>query len=158
MKKIKILASFALVGLTVFGLASCGNGTSQSTSTTKTDSEAQTAITNDTLTAQKTRNQYVWVPISSSELANMYHTSSGKIYGNYFKWPSTEPTDWTSTTAINKTTNTREPALVTSYDDDYRYLTQYMNGITKDEFLYEMQTRFYEMLQSIATYGGFYCR
>lgn len=107
------------------------------------------------LNAQKTRNQYVWVPISISELANMYHTSSNKIYGNYFAWPTAEPADWTATTAVNKSSS-REPALVTNYDRDYQCLTQYMNGITQDQWLHEMETRFYEMLESVATYGGFY--
>ena len=36
------------------------------------------------------------------------------------------------------------------------YLTQYLGGISRYEFLMEMEQEFYEMLQSVATYGGFY--
>ena len=36
------------------------------------------------------------------------------------------------------------------------YLTQYLGGISRYEFLMEMEQEFYEMLQSVATYGEFY--
>ena len=99
--------------------------------------------------AQINRNQWVWIPISSTEFSNMYHTSGNKIYGNYYDYSST------STFPTLYTSSTREPAL-TSYDKDSTYLKQYLNGIEQSDFKVQMEQRFYEMLQSVKTYGGFY--
>ena len=97
---------------------------------------------------QKTRNQYVWVPISSEELVNMYHTSNNLLYGNYY--------NFTATGYSLTKSGTREPALLSRYDKDNTYLKQYMYGITQSQFIGEMRQKFYEMLKSSATYGGFY--
>ena len=42
------------------------------------------------------------------------------------------------------------------YAKQSTHLTQYLGGISRYEFLMEMEQEFYEMLQSVATYGGFY--
>ena len=98
--------------------------------------------------AQKTRNQYVWVPISSEEVLNMYHQSGNKIFANYYTFTNTSY-------GIN-TNESREPAMAGSYDNDNSNLTSYLNGITRESFKIEMEERFKNMLESIATYGGFY--
>ena len=63
MKKIKILASFALVGLTAFGLASCGNANSQASSSIKTNDPRESGSTEPSLQ-------------SSSSSASLSNTSS----------------------------------------------------------------------------------
>ncbi len=94
--------------------------------------------------AKRTRNQFVWIPIENA--GDMYYMSGSNMYGAYYNF---------TTTGYTRKTGTTEPSVV-SYDKDATYLTQYMNGITRDKFLREMQQSFYEMVKSIDTYGGFY--
>ena len=94
--------------------------------------------------AKRTRNQFVWIPIENA--GDMYYMSGSNMYGAYYNFAET---------GYTRATGTREPSVV-SYDKDGTYLTQYMNGITKDKFLREMQQSFYEMVKSVDTYGGFY--
>ena len=99
-------------------------------------------------TAQCERNQWVWIPIE--DVSDMYweDKTDGKLYGTYYK---------ESATSYKKSTSNRkyEPQL-TRHDMESTYLTQYLGGISRYEFLMEMEQEFYEMLQSVATYGGFY--
>ena len=97
--------------------------------------------------AKKTRNQYVWIPIEDA--SDMYWTdnTTKNIYGAIYSFSGTGYTRGAS--------SKYEPSLV-SYDKEATYLTKYMNGITRDKFLKEMQIEFYEMLKSVETYGGFY--
>ena len=97
--------------------------------------------------AKKTRNQYVWIPIDDA--ADMYYrnNTTKNFYGAYY--------EFTSTGYTRKANSTVEPSLRTT-DKEATYLTKYMNGITRDKFLKEMQIEFYEMLKSVETYGGFY--
>ena len=99
-------------------------------------------------TAQCERNQWVWIPIE--DVSDMYweDKTDGKLYGTYYN---------ESATSYTKSTSNRkyEPQL-TRYDMESTYLTQYLGGISRYEFLMEMEQEFYEMLQSVATYGGFY--
>ena len=74
--------------------------------------------------------------------------TDGKIYGTSYAGGATS---YTKSTSNNK----YEPQL-TEYDQQSTYLTQYLGGISRYEFLMEMEQEFYEMLQSVATYGGFY--
>ena len=112
----------------------------------ETDEQAIAEIDEDIDMAQKTRNQWVWVPIA--DVTDMYHITNGNLYGNTYAF--------TSTTYSKSTSNSREPALVTSYDNDQDYLKQYLEGISRNNFLQEMREQFQEMLESVATYGGFY--
>ena len=95
--------------------------------------------------AKRTRNQFVWIPIENA--GDMYYMSGSNMYGAYYNF---------ATTGYTRATGTREPSIVSNYDKDATYLTQYMNGITRDKFLREMQQSFYEMVKSVDTYGGFY--
>ena len=107
--------------------------------------EGEEEVTEENLEeAKKTRNQFVWIPIEDS--TDMYYISGNNMYGAYYGF---------STTGYTRKTRTYEPSVV-SYDKTGTYLTQYMNGITRDKFLKEMQQSFYEMIQSVDTYGGFY--
>ncbi len=97
-------------------------------------------------TAQCERNQWVWIPIE--DVSDMYweDKTDGKLYGTYYNG---------SATSYTKSNRKYEPQL-TQYDEESTYLTQYLGGISRYEFLMEMEQEFYEMLQSVATYGGFY--
>ena len=97
--------------------------------------------------AQCNRNQYVWIPITN--VSDMYwsNQTTGKKYGTYYKF---------SATAYTKGSNRSYEPQTTRYDIQSTYLTQYLNGISRQDFLLKMETDFDEMLTSIATYGGFY--
>ena len=99
-------------------------------------------------TAQCERNQWVWIPIE--DVSDMYweDKTDGKIYGTYYNEDATEYT--------KSTRNRKYEPQLTKYDMESTYLTQYLGGISRYEFLMEMEQEFYEMLQSVATYGGFY--
>ena len=118
----------------------------------KTDVEVQAIIESDMDVAQRTRNQWVWVPIA--DVTDMYHISNNQLYANRYAF---------SVTSYNKETyQSLEPVLSTGsdasyqYDYDQKYLKQYLEGISRNEFLQEMREEFYEMLESVKTYGGFY--
>ena len=111
----------------------------------KTDEEVKEIIAKDLDVAQRTRNQWVWVPIA--DVADMYHVTNGNLYGNTYTF---------SASSYSKSTgNSTEPAL-TNFDDDRNNLKQYLEGINRNEFLQEMREEFYNMLKSVAMYGGFY--
>ena len=97
--------------------------------------------------AQCNRNQYVWVPIS--DVSDMYWSDSttGKKYGTTYTF--------SSSSYSKSSSNKREPQT-TSRDIQSTYLSQYANGISRQDLLQKMEIDFDEMLTSIATYGGFY--
>ena len=120
--------------------------------------------------AQKTRNQYVWVPVP--DVNKMYGTDSsgkkwGKLYSfsttstgsNYDETTGTYPysSSWSETNGVmTPSTNYREPDVLSSYDDN-RYLKQYgLGSMTKHDLLLEMQKDFNNMINSVKKYGGFY--
>ena len=112
----------------------------------ETDEQATEEIVVNLNTAKTSRNQYVWVPID--DVNDMYHVSNRQLYGNTYSF---------SSTAYNKGTgNNMEPTLLMNYDFDQNYLKIYLEGISGNEFLQEMREEFYKMLESVATYGGFY--
>ena len=126
--------------------------------------------------AQKTRNQYVWVPVPDA--SKMYGTdSSGKKWGKIYYFIETDPGfDWNYdydevTGACSMwierdgimTMRYGEPAvLVAKYSDaepaDFNSdFKQYGLGpMSKHEFLVEMEEDFNKMIESIEKYGGFY--
>ena len=97
--------------------------------------------------AQCNRNQYVWIPITN--VSDMYwsNQTTGKKYGTYYKF---------SATAYTKGSNRSYEPQTTRYDIQSTYLTQYLNGMSREDFLMEMEIDFDKMLTSIATYGGYY--
>ena len=121
--------------------------------------------------AQKTRNQYVWIPVY--DISKFYGTDAngkswGKIY-NYTTGTSSNSTfdEVTGTYALNwsesngvmsvpSTSSYREPDVLKSYDTPY-YLRRY--GVSEDsmlDFLLRQQTDFKKMIYSVEKYGGFY--
>ena len=97
--------------------------------------------------AQCNRNQYVWIPIA--DVSDMYwrDQTTGKKYGTRYTFSSSAYT--------KDSTSKREPQT-TERDIQSTYLTQYLNGMSREDFLMEMEIDFDKMLNSVATYGGFY--
>ena len=99
--------------------------------------------------AQCNRNQYVWIPIA--DVSDMYwrDQTTGKKYGTWYNFSK-------SATTYTKGANRSYEPQTTIYDKQSTYLTQYLNGMSKEDFLMEMEIDFDKMLNSVATYGGFY--
>ena len=97
--------------------------------------------------AQCNRNQYVWIPIA--DISDMYwrNQTTGKKYGTYYKF---------SATAYTKGLNRSYEPQTTQNDKQSTYLTTYLNGMSREDFLMEMEIDFDKMLNSVATYGGYY--
>ena len=128
--------------------------------------------------AQKTRNQYVWVPVP--DISKFYGTDAngkkwGKIY-NFIIGTSSDSTfdeetgtyayNWSETNgvmSIKSSTSYREPDVVTKssdgstgYDMDSRLKTLGLGVETTHEFLMQMEKEFNKMIESVEKYGGFY--
>ena len=99
--------------------------------------------------AQCNRNQYVWIPIA--DVSDMYwrNQTTGKKYGTWYNFSK-------SATTYAKGSNRSYEPQITSRDIQSTYLTQYLNGMTREDFLMEMEIDFDKMLNSVATYGGYY--
>ena len=120
--------------------------------------------------AQKTRNQYVWIPVPDP--STFYGTdANGKKWGKIYNF-STSTSNETGTTAnnwsesngimsISSTTGYREPDVVrgsssTVYDMDSRLRTLGLGAETTHEFLMQLEKEFNKMIESVEKYGGFY--
>ena len=99
--------------------------------------------------AQCSRNQYVWIPIA--DISDMYwrDQTTGKKYGTWYNFDK-------NATIYAKGANRSYEPQTTSYDIQSTYLTQYLNGMSREDFLMEMEIDFDKMLNSVATYGGYY--
>lgn len=124
--------------------------------------------------AQKSRNQYVWIPVP--DISKFYGTDAngkkwGKIYtfssstsSSYDEITGTEPNNWSESNGvmtISSKTNYREPDVVpksssTAYDSDSRLKTLGLGAKTTHEFLNQLEKEFNNMLASVEKYGGFY--
>lgn len=132
---------------------------------TTTDTTVPTQEEINIFNLQKTRNQYVWVPVDDP--ARIYGVDNkGKIWGKLYSFPSTgrKAYNWTETNGImNITSQTsyREPNVLqirSGYDrDGYSYMHSYGLGETRYEMLaQELEQNYYEIIESIKKYGGFY--
>ena len=97
--------------------------------------------------AQCNRNQYVWIPIA--DISDMYwrDQTTGKKYGTTYTF---------SSSSYTKSSSNKQEPQTTKYDIQSTYLTQYLNGMSREDVLMEMEIDFDKMLNSVATYGGFY--
>ena len=97
--------------------------------------------------AQCNRNQYVWIPIA--DISDMYwrDQTTGKKYGTTYTFTSS---------SYSKSSSNKQEPQTTHYDKQSTFLTQYLNGMTREDFLMEMEIDFDKMLNSVATYGGYY--
>ncbi|MCR5186174.1 MAG: hypothetical protein K6D97_03555 [Clostridia bacterium] len=103
--------------------------------------------------AQNSRNQFVWIPVSS-ELSNQLYriTDDGIIYANRIEINNTNYSIDTSAVV--------EP-VVSSNELDYGTATDiplfnWRRGKTAEDMLSAYRQKFYETMVSIKTYGGFY--
>ena len=73
--------------------------------------------------------------------------TTGKKYGTYYNFTES---------AYTKGANRSYEPQTTRRDIQSTYLTQYLNGMSREDFLMEMEIDFDKMLNSVATYGGYY--
>ena len=126
--------------------------------------------------AQKSRNQYVWIPVPDP--SKFYGTdANGKKWGKIYNFTSetnssdlfdevtgTYPLNWGESNGImriNSKTNYREPDVVPKSgsifcDGDSRLKTLGLGARTTQEFLSQVESEFNRMLASVEKYGGFY--
>lgn len=130
--------------------------------------------------AQKSRNQYVWIPVP--DVSKFYGTdSNGKKWGKIYYFTSgtnssplfdevtgAYPNNWNESNGImkiNSKTNNREPDVVpkysnsnssTVYDGDSRWKNLGLGAKTTQEFLSQVESEFNRMIASVEKYGGFY--
>ena len=131
---------------------------------TTTDTTTPTQEEINIFNLQKTRNQYVWVPVDDP--ARIYGVDNkGKIWGKLYRFSSTGRTanNWTETNGIMSITDQtyyRDPNVLpsTTYDcDGYSYMHSSGLGETRYEMLaQELEQNYYEIIESIKKYGGFY--
>ena len=121
--------------------------------------EGEEAVTDSNKeTAQKTRNQWVWIPVEPSE---MYGTdASGNKLGKLYNFNNgISNNNWNETNGvmkINNLTSYREPEIVNDYDID-TYLTEYSDNLEMEhELLNDIKMGFNEIVLSVEKYGGFY--
>ena len=132
---------------------------------TTTDPTTPTQEEINIFNLQKTRNQYVWVPVDDP--ARIYGVDNkGKIWGKLYDFSNTgrKALNWTETNGImNITSQTsyREPNVLQispGYDrDGYSYMHSYGLGETRYEMLaQELEQNYYEIIESIKKYetGG----
>ena len=120
--------------------------------------------------AQKTRNQYVWVPVE--DISKFYGTdANGKKWGKIYSFTtgtSTNSTfdevtgtyayDWSETNGVMSASSSgnREPDVSRSRDTPYYLRTYKVSEDSMLDFLLRQQTDFKKMINSVEKYGGFY--
>ena len=133
--------------------------------TDTTEDETPTQQDINIFNLQKSRNQYVWVPVDDP--SRIYGVdSNGKIWGKLYNFSSSGRTllNWTENNAImnitDRNTSYREPDVISSnsFDTDgYSDMSKYGLGETRYEMLaQELEENYYEIIASIKKYGGFY--
>lgn len=107
--------------------------------------------------AQKTRNQWVWVPVNNP--SEIYGTDSeGRKHGKLYEFSSSGRTalNWTESNGVMNITSGlyREPDILTT-DDDSK-LPKYLTEETRNNINKELKENFEMTIESIEKYGGFY--
>ena len=117
-------------------------------------------------TAQKTRNQFVWVPVENP--SEMYGRDEdckkwGKLYD--FDEDGITPLNWTEQAGVMSITNAtgnREPDVITGNGAQYDAVNSNLQqaglgtSATADTFKAQLETEFNSMITSAEAYGGFY--
>ena len=126
--------------------------------------EGEEAVTDSNVAdAQKSRNQYVWVPVP--DISKFYGTdANGKKWGKLYSIQN--PLNWEEFDGImsinSKRTSFREPDIVasdsdsTGYDMDSELKNLGLGATTTHEFLNQLEQEFNNMIASVEKYGGFY--
>ena len=119
--------------------------------------------------AQKTRNQYVWIPVPDA--SKMYGIDvNGKKWGKLYEFTTdtgenidivtgAKPLNWIETDAIMKIKidyENKEPDIIATYDVDLNLKNLKNMEKTKHEFQIQLEKEFNSMINSVEKYGGFY--
>ena len=119
--------------------------------------------------AQKTRNQYVWIPVPDS--STMYGTDeNGKKWGKLYEFTTdtgdnidlvtgARPLNWIETNGIMKIKidyENKEPDIISTYDLNSNLKNLKNIEKTKHEFQIQLEKEFNSMINSVEKYGGFY--
>ena len=104
-------------------------------------------VTNDNAWDEScTRNQWVWIPVPNT--SRVYKTdSNGKKEGILYSYTSTDR---------NVENNWFEPRYLVQEDEDEFSRCSRLQGMSRKEFLNEMQQEFDSTMNSIEKYGGFW--
>ena len=119
--------------------------------------------------AQKTRNQYVWIPVPDA--TTMYGTdANGKKWGKLYDFTTdtgegidpvtgAKPLNWSEENGVMKiisNSDNKEPDIIIDYDTDTNLGTLGLEVDTAHEFLLQLEKEFNKMIDSMQRYGGFY--
>ena len=120
--------------------------------------------------AQKTRNQYVWVPVPDA--SKMYGIDeNGKKWGKLYDFTTdtvnnvdeitgANPLNWSENEnemiLINDRNNREPDTALNSFDTDSKLKTANLMKNNGQEFLIELEQEFNSMIESLEKYGGFY--
>ena len=125
--------------------------------------------------AQKTRNQYVWIPVP--DVSKMYGIDeNGKKWGKLYEFTTDEgdnidpitgakPLNWSENNGIMNIIgiyNYREPDIVLKdnsmkvYDMNSNLKNLNIGAENSHNFLIQLEKEFNEMIDSVRKYGGFY--
>ena len=120
--------------------------------------------------AQKTRNQYVWIPVPDA--SKMYGTDeNGKKWGKLYDFttstgnnidPETgaKPLNWSEENDIMKIqageSSFKEPDITDGYEMNSKIKNIKIEVKTTHEFLNQIEEEFNQMLDGVQKYGGFY--
>ena len=118
--------------------------------------------------AQKTRNQYVWIPVP--DVSKMYGTdANGKKWGKLYNFTTetgeeidpvtgAKPLNWSESDGIiNISTGSfREPDIVIKNDINNKLKILNVESITTHNFLVQLEQEFNSMINSVEKYKGFY--
>ena len=131
--------------------------------------EGTEEVNNDNVEeAQRTRNQYVWIPVPDA--STMYGTdANGKKWGKLYEFTTetgegidpvtgAKPLNWSENNGVMKILNKRnyrEPDVLKDNDSNIR-LKELKGSNTKHEFLIQLEQEFNSMINSVEKYGGFY--
>ena len=118
--------------------------------------------------AQKTRNQYVWIPVPDA--STMYGTDeNGKKWGKLYEFTTStgnnidpvtgaKPLNWREENGVMKIVNkmsNREPDIAETYDKD-SILKLNIEMDSTHAFLIQLEKEFDNMIKSVKEYGGFF--
>ena len=118
--------------------------------------------------AQKTRNQYVWIPVPDA--SQMYGTDeNGKKWGKLYDFTTdtgdnidpitgAKPLNWSESDGVMKIVNkmsNREPDIAETYDKD-SILKLNIEMDSTHAFLIQLEKEFDNMIKSVKEYGGFF--
>ena len=124
--------------------------------------------------AQKTRNQYVWIPVPDA--SKMYGTdANGKKWGKLYEFTTStgnnidpvtgaKPLNWSEENNVIKMTNklsNREPDITINFGASSSELDSKIKNLDSNikrahDFLLQLEKEFNNMMDSVVKYGGFY--